>query len=426
MVAEQKPVFLFLQGPASLFSRHFANYLEQQGATCLRINLAFSDWVQWLGKSSVNYRGKFTEWPSFLRQFVRANQVTTILYYADCFPYHKVARDIAEQEGIDAVAYENGYLRPNWLTLEKGGMSKFSHFPMDADTILQLADGLPAPCDKPLPPVNFWVEAFWEVTYNLGNYFFHWTFPRFNSDKYYNPFLDYLNIIPRLIKGKRNEMLAGQIINHLIEKKLPYWVFPLQMQNDYQLRENSRFAHQSEAIEEVIAAFAGSTEKTDYLVIKIHPSDNGIEPWARIISKLASKYAVSERVRFIDGGNLMQLINHSRGVITINSTVGLHALQALKPVLVLGCAIYDIAGMSAQQDLHEFFQDPQAPDKQLLNAFVRLLAASIQVKGNFYTRAGQAEAFTSMSRKLLEQQINSHGAYIPVPEWSVSKCGKSA
>lgn len=423
MADKEKPVFLFLQGPASPFSRYFADYLESQGATCLRVNLAFSDWVQWLGKPSVNYRGTFTDWPEFLGDYIRRHQVTCILYYADCFPYHKVARVVADQMGIDAVAYENGYLRPNWLTIEKGGMSQFSHFPADAGVLLKLAEGLPDPQEKTLPSMNFWVEAFWEVTYNLGNYFFQWTFPHFEADKYYNPFLDYLSIIPRLVKGRWLEAQATGVIEKLIKGKHRYWVFPLQMQNDYQLRNNSRFDHQSQALEEVIAAFARSAAATDRLVIKIHPTDNGIEPWAKFIQRFAVQYGVVDRIDFIDGGNLKRLIKHCRGLITINSTVGLHALQALKPVLVLGCTIYDIAGIAAQQDLDGFFRSPQKPDQQLLQAFVRLLAISIQVKGNFYTREGAVCAIHEMSRKLLDKQINSHGAFELHPARARDKCG---
>ena len=417
-------VFIFLQGPDSFFSRHFASYLEQQGATCLRINLCFSDWLYWLGKTSVNYRGTFEQWPEFLKSFVLENNVTTILYYADCFPYHKVAREVAAELSIDAVAYENGYLRPNWLTIEKGGMSRYSSFPSDPDEILQKAKGLPAPEDRPIPSANFWVEAFWEVTCHLGNYFFHWTFHRYHADKYYNPLRDYLSIIPRLFNEKKAEKHAEQVIDRLINSGTGYWVFPMQMQNDYQLRENAAFNHQSEAMEMVMQHFAHSAPENDKLIYKIHPADNGIEPWGKILARLENEYRLEGRVEFIDGGNLMKLVNHSKGVFTINSTVGLHALQALKPVYVLGCAVYDIKGLTSDQTLADFFKAPVAPDENLLNAYVNLLAASIQVKGNWFTKAGREIAITGLADKLLNNQVNSHGTYADNPQRNLHKCSE--
>ncbi len=414
--------FLFLQGPASFFSRKFASYLEKQGANCLRINFCFSDWVCWLGKPAVNFRKKIEDWPEFLRKFIKDNHVTTILYYADCFPYHRIAREVADDLGIDAIAYENGYLRPNWLTIEKGGMSQFSHFPVNPDEIIQKGSGIPDQENMILPSAKFWVEAVGEVLFHTCNYLYHWTFHNYQADRYYNPFIEYFSQIPRLLKAKKLDAEANQFINTLLNTKADFWLFPLQMQNDYQLRVNSNFKHQSEAIELVIKSFSKFSAVHEKLVIKIHPMDNGIEPWNKIITDLKDKYAVSKRVFFVDGGNLQNFIVNSRGVITINSTVGLHSLQALKPVYVLGCAIYDIKGLASDQSLGEFFQNPVSPDKKLLDAFIKLIAASIQVKGHFFTRKGSDIAIRTMSEKLLMEQINSHGAFVSSPQRNIKKC----
>jgi len=414
--------FLFLQGPVSFFSRHFASYLEKQGATCLRINLAFSDWVCWLGKPSENFRGRFDEWPAYLRNYIRKHGVTTILYYADCFPYHRIAREIADELGIDAVAYENGYLRPNWLTFEKGGMAKYSHFPVDPGEILSKGANLPEPANIELPSVNFWVEAFWEVVHHMGNYLFHWTFHNYQSDKYYNPFVDYISIVPRLLNSAKSDEHANNVIDQLLQTDSAYWLFPLQMQNDYQLRVHSSFGHQSEALELVIRNFSQFADHNEKLIIKIHPMDNGIEPWQTMVTELSAQYHVTDRVVFIDGGYLEKLINHSKGVITINSTVGLHAIQDMKPVCVLGCAIYDIKGLTSDQGLQEFFQKPTKPNRQLLVAFIKLLAASIQIKGNFFTKEGRNLAIQGLSEKLLNGDVNSHGAFVEHPVRNAEKC----
>ena len=151
----QPKTFLFLQGHPSTFPRRLADALEAAGARVLRINFCFGDWVYWLGRPAVNYRGRFQDWDAFLERFIAREGVTDILYYGDCRPYHLVARDVAQRCGVRAIAYEFGYLRPDWLTLERGGMSTRSHFPTDPAEIMAIGarfdeadlDGALPPCD---------------------------------------------------------------------------------------------------------------------------------------------------------------------------------------------------------------------------------------------------------------------------------------
>ena len=57
-----------------------------------------------------------------------------------------------------------------------------------------------------------------------------------------------------------------------------------------------------------------------------------------------------------------------------------------------------------------------APSPLLLTAFMRLLAASIQVRGNFYSREGAEAAAGGLVRKLLDRSVNEPGAYVdPAP-----------
>lgn len=56
-------------------------------------------------------------------------------------------------------------------------------------------------------------------------------------------------------------------------------------------------------------------------------------------------YAAHPRIRFVEDMDTRQLIHGARAVVTINSTVGMEALQAGKPLVVLGDAIYHIEGL---------------------------------------------------------------------------------
>lgn len=408
-------VFLFLQGPPNLFARHLADELEQRGHRALRVNLCTGDFLYWLGRPAKNFRNRLSRWETYLRDFIAREGVTHVLYYADRLPYHRIAIKIAEELGLVAVSYEFGYLRPDWITVERRGMSAQSHFPDDPELIRQIADQAPEPDLVARYRYPFYLEAINEVVFNLSNFFLFFLYPFYDADKMYNRMREYLSYIPRLLTESRNTRDANTTIAHLIETKRRFFVFPLQMQNDYQVRANSPYRHLSEVMRETLISFATHAPTDAQLVFKVHPLDNGIERWPSVLSELAAETGVSDRVRLIDGGNLLDLLRHAQGVVLINSTVGIHALQVDCPVHVMGIATYDIAGLTHQGSLDTFWQAPSPPDPDLRDALVRAMAATIQVKGNFYTPEGRAAAIPEIADRLIDGRVNEPGAFIDPP-----------
>ncbi|MDJ0932160.1 hypothetical protein [Breoghania sp.] len=67
------------------------------------------------------------------------------------------------QWGINVSAVEFGYLRPDWITLERNGMSAYSHFPNDPDVIRDLGKGLVEPSGASLYAFSHAKEAFCEI-----------------------------------------------------------------------------------------------------------------------------------------------------------------------------------------------------------------------------------------------------------------------
>ncbi|GGK58283.1 capsule biosynthesis protein [Amphritea balenae] len=415
MSASINKVFLLLQGPPSSFSKLLGQELKKRGAKCYRINLCLGDWFYWNGKDTTNYMGSLADWPSFLNQFIKQHQVTDILYYADRFPYHREAIKVAGDNNINAITYENGYLRPHWITLEHNGMSRLSHFPSDPEYILSEGKKYPMPVAEKNLGHPFWKEAFHEVFFNLTNFFDLLFFRKYQSDKVYNPLFEYLHYIPRLFRESKNNLIAEQITEQLYKENSGFFIFPLQMQNDYQLRENSPFDHQSEAIAMAIKAFSISAPTGHKLLFKIHPLDNGIEEWSKIISTLAQQSGIEDKVLFIDGGNLNKIIKRCNGIITINSTVGVHGVLKEIPVINLGYAMYDIPGLTSQQNLNDFFINPEKPDPELIDSFVRLAAVSIQVQGSFYSKRGRTLAIKLICDKLINSQVNQPNAFVTTP-----------
>ncbi len=341
--------------------------------------------------------------------------VSDIVYFADRLPYHQVAIDVAEQLGIRTTTFEFGYLRPDWITLERRGMSAQSHFPCDPDNIRAIAARVPIPDLSERYAYGFLAEAFNEVLCNLTTYFLWPLYPRYEADRYYNPIIDYLGYIPRLIAGPVRARRARALTAKLVAEGTPYFLVPLQMQSDYQLRLNSPYRHQRDMIGEVVHSFARDADPDSHLVFKVHPLDNGLESWSRIVMQAACEAGVQWRVHTVDGGHLGKMVGHARGVVSINSTVGLLALRLGIPLKVLGVAVFNVYGLCHHGPLATFWRDPASPDLTLVDALVRALAGTIQIKGNFFTRAGRRAAIPLIAQRLLEARVNEPGAFVDPP-----------
>ncbi len=407
--------FLFLQSHPSLFGRDVVRYMRSLGASCRILNLSLADWGYRVGLGADNYQGRLKGWDAFLQAYVERHAITDIVYYADQRPYHRTAYRIARERGLNAYAYEFGYIRPDWITLERGAMGPYSHFPNDPEMIHELAAGLDFEVPATRYPYTFFDEAFNEVAYNLLPVFLPVFFPFYQRDRYYHPLVDYPNYLPRLWKRRSNNQKAQQKLDRLLQGDFSYFVVPMQMQNDYQVRNHAGYGHLSEMVEEIMVSFARASRQEQRLVFKIHPLDNNMERWPRTIRRCAEKHRCDDRVMVIDGGNLAELYQHSQGVVLLNSTAGIQALSQGVPVKVLGVPVYDIVGMTCQKPLDDFWKEPTQPDAALVADFVKLLAASIQVKGNFFSREGRAKAVPEFSRRLLEGDVNRFGAYVETP-----------
>lgn len=406
---------LFLQTHPSTFARNLADALRNSGCRVLKINFCVGDWIYWLGRRATNYHGPFNAWEGYLRDFIQREKVTDIIYYGDCKPYHLVAGAVANKLGIRALAYEFGYIRPDWLTLERHGMSTRSHFPSDPKQIIKVGSQFPAADLQPKYRHTMTTELIHEIFYNLSSYFLGFLFHRYNADRYYNPLVEYLTGLPKQFAANRRSAHAQQRINELVGAKRKFFVFPLQLQCDYQLRNHAAFPHQGDAIDAVIRSFAANAGTDSELIFKCHPLDNDAENWPKRIATTAEQSNVTERVHFIDGGDLAMMLDHAEGCVLINSTVGLHSIITGCPTKVLGGAVFDVNGLTFQGPLDAFWQSRTQPDRQLTEHLVNALAGTIQVKGNFFTSEGQAVAIPQFVERITAKSVNGSGAYVTPP-----------
>jgi capsular polysaccharide export protein len=143
--------FLFLQGPPGPFFRRLGEEMAREGIPVHRINLNGGDRRDW-PEGGVDFRGRFSEWPVFLDTFLRENGITDVLLFGDCRPYHLTAHGIAAARNVRTHVLEEGYIRPDWMTLEPEGVNARSSLSRDRNWFIEEARRLPP--EPELPPIT--------------------------------------------------------------------------------------------------------------------------------------------------------------------------------------------------------------------------------------------------------------------------------
>ena len=122
-----------------------------RGYPVYRINLSGGDLRDW-PDATIDFRGRFSEWPVFFDKFLREYQITDLVLFGDCRPYHVSAHGVARIRGIRTHVLEEGYLRPHWMTLEREGVNARSKLSRDKAWLREEARRLPP--EPKLPPVT--------------------------------------------------------------------------------------------------------------------------------------------------------------------------------------------------------------------------------------------------------------------------------
>ena len=144
--------YLFLQGQISPFFAELGQALHRRGHSVHRIHFNGGDRQFWSLPGAVDFRGRAEQWPDFLKARLQEWQITDLVLFGDCRPLHATAIRIAATMGVRAQVFEEGYLRPDYITLETGGVNGHSSLPRDPAAFLRLAAALPeTPAPKSIP-----------------------------------------------------------------------------------------------------------------------------------------------------------------------------------------------------------------------------------------------------------------------------------
>ncbi|MFO1417414.1 MAG: capsular biosynthesis protein [Methylotetracoccus sp.] len=395
--------FLFLQGVISPFFPWLADQIAADGDEVLRINFCCGDKLFWGRRSAWDYRGAVAELPSYLAERFDAEGITDLVLFGDHRPIHRPAIELARSRGIRALVFEEGYVRPNWVTLDRGGVNAHSSLPRDPAWYLDVDRNLPRYRDGQPAPARLSSRAAYDIAYHLANAANPLFYSRYRTHRPFLAPVEYAGWIRRFSVLPLIEKKDAVLIREWIRRREPFFFLPLQLNSDVQITHHSPFRDMQHVVETVLNSFATHAETSARLLIKNHPLDIGHVPYRALIDTLSARLGIQDRVQFVETGHLPTLLEHARGVVTVNSTTGMSALLHRRPTIALGQAIYALPGLTYQGDLEGFWHYCEPPDTELFEAFRNTVIHTTQVNGSFYSRRGISLALTNVKHLMGER-----------------------
>lgn len=376
---------LMLQGPVGPFFNRLSQDLRWAGANVHKINFNGGDWF-FYPRSATSFNDSIDRFPAFLERVCEEKRIDTIMLFGDCRRMHALATEVADAREIEVLVFEEGYIRPDYVTMERHGVNGRSAMPRAGIFYLNSA----APEPRPTQAIG---QTIWYSTTLAFTYYF-WAvllWPFFGHYRHHRPLSWFEGLL--WVRGTWRKYLY-QLLNRPAVKRLTregherFFLVPLQVHNDAQIDVHSGFDTVGEFIRHVVDSFAAHAPEDRLLVFKHHPMDRPYTDYSWLIRRLARKSGLGRRLVYIHDPHLPTMISHSEGVVTVNSTTGISSIHHGKPTYVLGDAIYRIDGLTASCTLDEFWSSAESfpVHRELYQAFRRHLIHRTQINGNFYRR----------------------------------------
>lgn len=363
------------------FSR-FAQELREDGLRVYKVHFNGGEEFYYRGPDVLRFTEPVEHWPAWLNRHLEDLNIQQVYLYSDSRIYHRLAREVCAERGIPVFCFEEGYIRPDYITLDCHGVHANADIPNDPDAFPAVL----RPASSPRAVGSVLRQAVTNcAVYYWGGVFHRWRYRHYHHHRYFGPIYAGWGLIMRglryLVQSRIDQRRVREILHTLAGQ---YFFLPLQVYDDAQVTEHSHFGSVERFIAYVMQSFAQHAPANVHLVIKHHPLDTRLSDHQLLIGDLANHFGVAERVHYLHHAHLPSIIRGSLGVVTINSTVGLSAIHHGIPVKPLGRAIYDIPGLAFQEELVEFWQTPGEVKKELYDRFRHYLIGETQANGNFY------------------------------------------
>jgi capsular polysaccharide export protein len=365
--------FLLVNLPYGPFGRELAEALRTAGAEVGHMVFNAGDLIDRRGPGGIEFRGRPDAWPAAWRTLAPA--------WTDAVVYGEgrwQARPVLDTAGSRPRVWvlENGYFRPDWVTLERDAVAAGS--PVLPRTAAAYSGHSPeAPEPDPVGPLTrplvLAVTRYWLAEHILP------IFPRHDPGFDVPPWRQAAGHLLRWLRLR----FSPPVDPARIAAKGAFFLVCLQREGDTQLTRHSDLKTNAAFIDRVVEDFARNAPPEVRLVIKNHPLDPAVIDQRRAVRTSAAAHGVEDRVDFIDGGALAPLCRASRGLVVNNSSSALAALGFGTPVKVLGRAFFDFEGLTDPGPLAGFWAAPTPPDPDLFLRFRAAVIARTQINGSF-------------------------------------------
>ena len=407
MLTGDHKVFLFLQGPHGPFFQRLARMVRHSGADVWRVGFNSGDRLFWQDRDRyVAYRGDAQGWPDFFKTLIAEKRVTDIVLYGDVRPIHAQAIAYAKELDLTIHVFEEGYMRPYWVTYERDGSNGHSKLMrMSVDDMRHALEN--SDMDTALPPAS-WGDMRQHIWYGA---LYHGAVLLFNRG--YREFRAHRALSVRQEFGlylKRLVLMPYQAIERRIATwrirhgGFPYHLALLQLEHDASFQAHSPFETMSDFLRTVIEGFAEGAPKHHHLVVKAHPLEDGRVPVRRELLRLAREHGLSSRVHFVRGGKLAQLLDEARTAVTVNSTAAQQVLWRGIPLKTFGEAVYAKPEFVSTKPLRDFFSLAERPDRRAYGDYRRYLLETSQIAGGFYSARGRRQVLRQAVDLMLSEE----------------------
>ncbi|SFA71663.1 capsular polysaccharide export protein [Poseidonocella pacifica] len=385
--------FLFLQGPHGPFFYLLGKQLRHAGHEVRRVGFNGADRAFWPDGGSYHaYRAPLPDWPASIESLLDEG-VTDLVLYGDTREVHITAMHAARSRGLRVHVFEEGYLRPYWVTYERDGAN--GHSPLASMSLDEIRAKLPKEVAEPRSAPAHWGDLRQHIFYGA---LYHGlvmatrrSYPAYRSHRDRGVGAEFRLYLRRLMLMPAAALRRRISTARIRAGGYPYHVALLQLAHDSSALAHSPFRTPAEFVESVVGGFAQGAPRHHHLVFKAHPLEDGRAGIARTIIETARRHAVSDRVHYLLGGKLGPLLDEASSAVTVSSTSAHQALWRGLPVKAFGEAVFCKPGITSQAPIAAFFAQPDPPDPAAYADLRAFMLRSSQLRGSYYSRGGRRQ-----------------------------------
>lgn len=356
---------LMLQGPTGYFFKRLSFFLKTFYKTeILKINFCGGD--KFFFPDGYSFNGTKKDYENFITKTLK--DYDAIMLFGEYREQHVIAKQIAKKLKKEIYVFEEGYIRPNYITLEKNGVNANSNLINLKKFKTNKKDTFFLNNNKPSQTKI----AFILYLYNFMNFCFSFEFSNYKHHRNFG-IKEAFKFSKAWLRRRFFKNNDNKVVKEIINKE--FFFVPLQVSIDSQVLCNSNFEKMENFIKYVIEISNGKT-----ILFKDHPLEIE-ENYKDIINKYKAN-----NIYFIRTGDINLITKNAKGIITINSTVGLNALFHYKPVFCLGKSFYVNNGLATNKNINDFILNTEKynPNKETVDDFKNFILKETQIKGSFY------------------------------------------